>query len=75
VGPSESVKLSRTQLIALASTAGLKLDAERAELLPCQTFLVFKRATEGAMNDVTYSPIGVIHSPFREQQGTPIQPA
>jgi tRNA-Thr(GGU) m(6)t(6)A37 methyltransferase TsaA len=27
------------------------------------------------MPDITYHPIGVIHSPFREQAGTPIQPA
>ena len=26
------------------------------------------------MKDITYHPIGVIHSPFKEQQGTPIQP-
>ena len=27
------------------------------------------------MNRITYKPIGVIHSPFKEPKGTPIQPA
>ncbi|MBW2038049.1 MAG: tRNA (N6-threonylcarbamoyladenosine(37)-N6)-methyltransferase TrmO [Deltaproteobacteria bacterium] len=27
------------------------------------------------MNEITYKPIGVIHSPFKEPKGTPIQPA
>lgn len=27
------------------------------------------------MNEVTYKPIGIIHSPFKEPKGTPIQPA
>jgi tRNA-Thr(GGU) m(6)t(6)A37 methyltransferase TsaA len=27
------------------------------------------------MNEVKYRPIGVIHSPFKEPRGTPIQPA
>jgi tRNA-Thr(GGU) m(6)t(6)A37 methyltransferase TsaA len=26
------------------------------------------------MNEITYKPIGVVHSPFKEPQGTPIQP-
>ena len=26
------------------------------------------------MNDITYQPIGIIHSPFKEPRGTPIQP-
>ena len=26
------------------------------------------------MNQITYTPIGIIHSPFREPTGTPIQP-
>jgi len=26
------------------------------------------------MNEITYRPIGVIHSEFRQQQGTPVQP-
>jgi len=25
------------------------------------------------MNEITYKPIGVIHSPFKEPRGTPIQ--
>ena len=27
------------------------------------------------MNEIKYKPIGVIHSPFKKPQGTPIQPA
>jgi tRNA-Thr(GGU) m(6)t(6)A37 methyltransferase TsaA len=27
------------------------------------------------MNEIRYKPIGIIHSPFIEQKGTPIQPA
>ena len=27
------------------------------------------------MDDITYKPIGIIHSPFKEPKGTPIQPA
>ncbi len=26
------------------------------------------------MNEITYQPIGIIHSPFKEPKGTPIQP-
>jgi tRNA (Thr-GGU) A37 N-methylase len=26
------------------------------------------------MNKITYTPIGVVHSPFKEPKGTPIQP-
>ncbi len=26
------------------------------------------------MNEISYKPIGIIHSPFKEPQGTPIQP-
>jgi tRNA-Thr(GGU) m(6)t(6)A37 methyltransferase TsaA len=28
-----------------------------------------------SMNEIKYKPIGIIHSPFREAKGTPIQPA
>lgn len=27
------------------------------------------------MNEIRYKPIGIIHSPFKESKGTPIQPA
>jgi len=27
------------------------------------------------MNEINYKPVGVIHSPFKEPEGTPIQPA
>ena len=42
-GPPASVKITRAQLVALATEAGLVLAAERAELLPYQTFLVFRK--------------------------------
>ncbi len=42
-GPPESVKLTRAELIRLVSQAGLVLEAEHAELLPYQVFLVFKK--------------------------------
>jgi len=41
-GPPESMKISRQELVDLASGAGLRLDVEHAGLLPYQTFLVFK---------------------------------
>jgi tRNA-Thr(GGU) m(6)t(6)A37 methyltransferase TsaA len=28
-----------------------------------------------SMNEIKYKPIGIIHSPFKEPKGTPIQPA
>ena len=43
-GPPEAVKLSRAQLVALATGAGLVLDSEKPDLLPYQTFLVFRKA-------------------------------
>jgi ubiquinone/menaquinone biosynthesis C-methylase UbiE len=42
-GPPESAKISRAQMLELATKAGLTLAAERANLLPYQTFLVFKK--------------------------------
>jgi tRNA-Thr(GGU) m(6)t(6)A37 methyltransferase TsaA len=33
-----------------------------------------KKRARPNMNKVTYTPIGIIHSPFREPRGTPIQP-
>ncbi len=27
------------------------------------------------MNDITYKPVGIIHSPFKEPEGAPIQPS
>jgi tRNA-Thr(GGU) m(6)t(6)A37 methyltransferase TsaA len=29
----------------------------------------------GSMDEIKYKPIGIIHSPFKEPKGTPIQPA
>ena len=43
-GPTEALKLSRAQLVALATGAGLVLDSEKPDLLPYQTFLVFRKA-------------------------------
>jgi hypothetical protein len=42
-GPPEAVKLSRAQLVTLATDAGLVLDGEKPNLLPYQTFLVFRK--------------------------------
>ena len=43
-GPPEAMKISRQALVDLASGAGLRLDVEHDDLLPYQTFLVFRRA-------------------------------
>jgi SAM-dependent methyltransferase len=43
-GPPEAMKLSRAQLVTLATGAGLALDSEKPDLLPYQTFLVFRKA-------------------------------
>jgi len=43
-GPPESVKLTKKQLLELVSQAGLQLEAEKADLLPYQVFLVFRKA-------------------------------
>lgn len=42
-GPPESVKIPRDKLVALVTKAGLVLAAEQADLLPYQTFLVFRK--------------------------------
>jgi SAM-dependent methyltransferase len=42
-GPPESVKIPRAQMVHLALAAGLVLAAERADLLPYQVFLVFRK--------------------------------
>jgi ubiquinone/menaquinone biosynthesis C-methylase UbiE len=42
-GPPEAVKIPRKQLIELVSQAGLALEAEQADLLPYQVFLVFRK--------------------------------
>jgi tRNA-Thr(GGU) m(6)t(6)A37 methyltransferase TsaA len=38
-------------------------------------FAIIKTNRNEIMNEAKYKPIGVIHSPFKEPQGTPIQPA
>ena len=42
-GPPESMKISRDKLISLVTEAGLVFDSEHANLLPYQTFLIFKK--------------------------------
>jgi SAM-dependent methyltransferase len=42
-GPPESVKIPRDRLVELVTGAGLVLVSERADLLPYQTFLVFRK--------------------------------
>lgn len=29
----------------------------------------------GRMQDIVYTPIGIIHSPFKDVEGAPIQPS
>jgi len=43
-GPPASVKISRAQMVELATAAGFVLGSEKADLLPYQTFLVFQKA-------------------------------
>jgi ubiquinone/menaquinone biosynthesis C-methylase UbiE len=42
-GPPESAKITRAQMLELMTKAGFTLVNERAELLPYQTFLVFRK--------------------------------
>jgi SAM-dependent methyltransferase len=42
-GPPESMKIPRDKLVQLATDAGLDFASERADLLPYQTFLVFRK--------------------------------
>ena len=42
-GPPESAKIPRAELVRLLTAAGLALDGEKADLLPYQTFLVFRK--------------------------------
>lgn len=42
-GPPESLKIPRDELVQLMTDAGLVLTSERANLLPYQTFLVFRK--------------------------------
>jgi SAM-dependent methyltransferase len=43
-GPPETAKISRAQMVELATKAGLGLEGEHPTLLPYQTFLVFRKA-------------------------------
>jgi ubiquinone/menaquinone biosynthesis C-methylase UbiE len=42
-GPPEAMKIPRQQIVEVVSQAGLALEAEKPELLPYQTFLVFRK--------------------------------
>jgi len=42
-GPPESAKIGRAELLASVTKAGLSLASEKADLLPYQTFLVFRK--------------------------------
>jgi len=42
-GPPESAKIPRAGLVRLVTAAGLALDGEQVDLLPYQTFLVFRK--------------------------------
>jgi ubiquinone/menaquinone biosynthesis C-methylase UbiE len=42
-GPPESAKITRAQILDLLTKAGLTLVSERADLLPYQTFLIFRK--------------------------------
>jgi tRNA-Thr(GGU) m(6)t(6)A37 methyltransferase TsaA len=72
-GPPEVAKIGRSELLGLATAAGLSLVADCSDLLPYQTFFLFMKTTAGP-DEVLFRPIGRIHSPFTEQAGTPIQP-
>lgn len=43
-GPPEAVKIPRKLMVELVSQAGLALEVEKPELLPYQTFLVFRKS-------------------------------
>jgi len=42
-GPPESVKIPKAELVSMIIKAGFSLETDRDELLPYQTFLVFRR--------------------------------
>jgi len=42
-GPPEKLKIPRAKLLSLATSAGLVLDTEKPQLLPYQTFMVFRK--------------------------------
>jgi SAM-dependent methyltransferase len=42
-GPPEAAKIPRAELVKLVTAAGLALEREQADLLPYQTFLVFRK--------------------------------
>jgi 2-polyprenyl-3-methyl-5-hydroxy-6-metoxy-1,4-benzoquinol methylase len=46
-GPPERMKIPRAQLIELVTGAGLVPDAEKPDLLPYQTFLIFRKPASG----------------------------
>jgi ubiquinone/menaquinone biosynthesis C-methylase UbiE len=42
-GPPETAKITRAQMLEMVTQSGLRLTAERTDLLPYQTFLVFQK--------------------------------
>jgi SAM-dependent methyltransferase len=42
-GPPESAKIPRSELVRLVTASGLMLESEKGDLLPYQTFLVFRK--------------------------------
>lgn len=42
-GPPESVKIGRASMLELVAGAGLRLESEHPDLLPYQTFMVFRK--------------------------------
>jgi tRNA-Thr(GGU) m(6)t(6)A37 methyltransferase TsaA len=59
----------------LAATAVVAACAPGARRHAPPTLPVTEATAQAHMTDITYHPIGVIQSPFKQQQGTPIQPA
>jgi hypothetical protein len=73
-GPPENMKIAKGLLLKLLEQAGFVLQSDREDLLPYQTFLTFSRPDRNAaLGDITYRPIGIIHSGFTKQEGTPVQ--
>lgn len=73
-GPPENAKVPKAVLLKMLQQSGFVLQSDRKDLLPYQTFLTFLRPERKAsMSEITYRPIGIIHSGFTKQEGTPVQ--
>jgi tRNA-Thr(GGU) m(6)t(6)A37 methyltransferase TsaA len=56
----------------------LQLEECNGNDFPCFIWRATSRLAyldDESMNEIKYKPIGIIHSPFKEPKGTPIQPA